>query len=118
MAGHALEAVGGNARIVRIPAMALRAAGAIAGAAATLRGESAMLTVPKTRELLHEDWSSTPERQPPAAVWRPGIDLQSGFAETVAWYRQIGWLPDRVRSEEHTSELQSLMRISYAVFCL
>src|SRR3546814_3653260 len=26
--------------------------------------------------------------------------------------------PDRLRSEEHTSELQSLMRISYAVFCL
>src|SRR3546814_9263151 len=26
------------------------------------------------------------------------------------------WAPDR--SEEHTSELQSLMRISYAVFCL
>src|SRR3546814_5165399 len=29
--------------------------------------------------------------------------------------RQIA---DSVRSEEHTSELQSLMRISYAVFCL
>src|SRR3546814_9900128 len=28
--------------------------------------------------------------------------------------RKIG----RIRSEEHTSELQSLMRISYAVFCL
>src|SRR3546814_5931590 len=26
--------------------------------------------------------------------------------------------PDATRSEEHTSELQSLMRISYAVFCL
>src|SRR3546814_10141797 len=26
--------------------------------------------------------------------------------------------PDAGRSEEHTSELQSLMRISYAVFCL
>src|SRR3546814_2171617 len=26
--------------------------------------------------------------------------------------------PDDKRSEEHTSELQSLMRISYAVFCL
>src|SRR3546814_4102768 len=26
--------------------------------------------------------------------------------------------PDHRRSEEHTSELQSLMRISYAVFCL
>src|SRR3546814_3732399 len=32
-----------------------------------------------------------------------------------AGYRVI--LPD-LRSEEHTSELQSLMRISYAVFCL
>src|SRR3546814_7143910 len=27
-------------------------------------------------------------------------------------------LQQRLRSEEHTSELQSLMRISYAVFCL
>src|SRR3546814_2085347 len=26
--------------------------------------------------------------------------------------------PELARSEEHTSELQSLMRISYAVFCL
>src|SRR3546814_6389590 len=41
--------------------------------------------------------------------------------------RRIGAIKDRdtvvgnqtrVRSEEHTSELQSLMRISYAVFCL
>src|SRR3546814_4959193 len=34
----------------------------------------------------------------------------------------IIWLTDlslvAIRSEEHTSELQSLMRISYAVFCL
>src|SRR3546814_6248194 len=29
-----------------------------------------------------------------------------------------GAASDRLRSEEHTSELQSLMRISYAVFCL
>src|SRR3546814_3372491 len=36
-----------------------------------------------------------------------------------AWagYRPSG-APRRGRSEEHTSELQSLMRISYAVFCL
>src|SRR3546814_1986689 len=33
----------------------------------------------------------------------------------------IGYIQDEqlvIRSEEHTSELQSLMRISYAVFCL
>src|SRR3546814_1768371 len=29
----------------------------------------------------------------------------------------VGELRHRARSEEHTSELQSLMRISYAVFC-
>src|SRR3546814_9252720 len=28
------------------------------------------------------------------------------------------YFPFKARSEEHTSELQSLMRISYAVFCL
>src|SRR3546814_10591775 len=31
---------------------------------------------------------------------------------------QAGTSERRERSEEHTSELQSLMRISYAVFCL
>src|SRR3546814_5437020 len=33
----------------------------------------------------------------------------------IAWGVALGGQP---RSEEHTSELQSLMRISYAVFCL
>src|SRR3546814_9549983 len=31
---------------------------------------------------------------------------------------RIGRYQNPLRSEEHTSELQSLMRISYAVFCL
>src|SRR3546814_6221736 len=31
---------------------------------------------------------------------------------------QLALILDQFRSEEHTSELQSLMRISYAVFCL
>src|SRR3546814_4410004 len=30
----------------------------------------------------------------------------------------LSFVADLARSEEHTSELQSLMRISYAVFCL
>src|SRR3546814_6130827 len=32
--------------------------------------------------------------------------------------RRVGFRRRPFRSEEHTSELQSLMRISYAVFCL
>src|SRR3546814_9373053 len=38
-----------------------------------------------------------------------------------SWYGWVivdGFVPAEMRSEEHTSELQSLMRISYAVFCL
>src|SRR3546814_7128093 len=36
----------------------------------------------------------------------------------VAMFEQVENQLDALRSEEHTSELQSLMRISYAVFCL
>src|SRR3546814_6622662 len=66
-----------------------------------------------------------------AVLGRPlGASAMRGHACMLNW---IGELPDadavlRVagghwhdygkRSEEHTSELQSLMRISYAVFCL
>src|SRR3546814_1276884 len=40
---------------------------------------------------------------------------QIGATTGLAWTEVGGEL---LRSEEHTSELQSLMRISYAVFCL
>src|SRR3546814_1097785 len=39
-------------------------------------------------------------------------------AGVLAAYDSLSSSPEGVRSEEHTSELQSLMRISYAVFCL
>src|SRR3546814_7986755 len=41
-----------------------------------------------------------------------------GGARREAQARLPARLRRRCRSEEHTSELQSLMRISYAVFCL
>src|SRR3546814_1025501 len=41
--------------------------------------------------------------------------LPSGFSTSSTL---VGVLDNQMRSEEHTSELQSLMRISYAVFCL
>src|SRR3546814_2074591 len=46
------------------------------------------------------------------------VTLSSGrMDDTVAFYGEILRMRPG-RSEEHTSELQSLMRISYAVFCL
>src|SRR3546814_5608146 len=47
------------------------------------------------------------------------IDDADRFAARVAAARDEAVITARpMRSEEHTSELQSLMRISYAVFCL
>src|SRR3546814_3963184 len=46
------------------------------------------------------------------------VDIRHHIFGEVVRRRQVvdGWR--LLRSEEHTSELQSLMRISYAVFCL
>src|SRR3546814_2552065 len=56
--------------------------------------------------------SNLPQRLPA----RPEIAEQIG--RHLAHLNLFRALCDAVRSEEHTSELQSLMRISYAVFCL
>src|SRR3546814_3937211 len=58
-------------------------------------------------------------------MFQPQVDIGSGAITGVEALTR--WLHPRLgtlsaetvlRSEEHTSELQSLMRISYAVFCL
>src|SRR3546814_3322289 len=50
----------------------------------------------------------------PASIVEVGAQVPSGARQAKLPLT----LPPRLRSEEHTSELQSLMRISYAVFCL
>src|SRR3546814_3330903 len=60
------------------------------------------------------------------SVWRDAAILAAGLSRlhergTADLPAPTAWLVaahSRDRSEEHTSELQSLMRISYAVFCL
>src|SRR3546814_8914138 len=70
----------------------------------------------------------------PAARGRPSSELKTYVADRPGHDRRyaiderkiaarLGYRPTRdfatgLRSEEHTSELQSLMRISYAVLCL
>src|SRR3546814_8290112 len=46
------------------------------------------------------------------------LKFDAGRDEFIARGRVIRQSQPRTRSEEHTSELQSLMRSSYAVFCL
>src|SRR3546814_2149360 len=47
-----------------------------------------------------------------------GIECDGAQYHSSRSARDRDRLRQQVRSEEHTSELQSIMRISYAVFCL
>src|SRR3546814_6281198 len=61
-----------------------------------------------------------PDRPRPGRVFPEAggdMDVQLGYHVAECADIQLVRL-EHMRSEEHTSELQSLMRISYAVFCL
>src|SRR3546814_1665251 len=70
--------------------------------------------------------SSNSSRSPSLSVDRPARSTAEICTKASGW-PSSRWMKPKpfialknltVRSEEHTSELQSLMRISYAVFCL
>src|SRR3546814_3570009 len=63
----------------------------------------------KLRRLMHGRFLQI-EAAPPAGTRRLRVDGNDLVARLLE--------ASQGRSEEHTSELQSLMRISYAVFCL
>src|SRR3546814_2271407 len=67
-------------------------------------------------------WGGGPQRLPgrQQADGKPQRDPLASevLHQAAAVEERGGEAEDQQRSEEHTSELQSLMRISYAVFCL
>src|SRR3546814_3621316 len=70
------------------------------------------------RSLLDHQRHQRPERplRHQRAAIAVGLLLESVLSRDVC--SRAACVFDGLRSEEHTSELQSLMRISYAVFCL
>src|SRR3546814_7277159 len=62
----------------------------------------------KATHLRHSASFSALSTRPPGGSGSEGCSVSFGQVNLV----------EGIRSEEHTSELQSLMRISYAVFCL
>src|SRR3546814_8834681 len=50
--------------------------------------------------------------------WFANLGESMDDVGAIAWPVRVSGNAYAIRSEEHTSELQSLMRISYAVFCL
>ncbi len=77
-------------RFVPVPDGAMLAAGAAADAWGAATGRASLFGRGKAREILHRDWGSAPERQPPSALWAPRIALESGLRDTLDWWRAGG----------------------------
>jgi nucleoside-diphosphate-sugar epimerase len=93
--GTAETAMDSKALVIPLPGPAVRAAAAVSLAAARVLRRTPMFTPEKAREILHADWGSRAERQPPRNLWRPAIGLAQGFRDTVCWYRDRRWLAAR-----------------------
>src|SRR3546814_3670837 len=79
-------------------------------------GISAHTTCTHALNLRHQPGSG--HQWPPPVPPRPQPPTPGRLGASVPTTRAPTPPTSGVRSEEHTSELQSLMRISYAVFCL
>src|SRR3546814_5954394 len=89
------------------------------------RTDTLFPSTPLFRSLRRQEILSA-RRRPPFHSVRKNGSAQRTKRRRTRRHRQYFGIPQRAhlvqecaeRSEEHTSELQSLMRISYAVFCL
>src|SRR3546814_1228001 len=85
------------------------------GPAATIAPSSQARAAPRDEGCGPTPEEPWPGRSHRASRWR----VRAGTRRSkVAASSANPWVRTTGRSEEHTSELQSLMRISYAVFCL
>lgn len=73
------------------PAWLIQFAAAASEWSARSSGVPTIFTRGKAREILHPDWTVSEAELPPGPP-RAGIDLRTGFDQTVAWYRKMGWL--------------------------
>src|SRR3546814_7269893 len=102
------------------------------------RSSKAMASWPAAAQA--STWTSTPRSRQAATTSATGCTVPTSWLPHCTWTREVSGRtaassssasirpkpstpttvtsPLASRSEEHTSELQSLMRISYAVFCL
>lgn len=80
---------GGHARAVFLPRPLVAGVGMMADALAHMTGKPGMVSRGKVAELYHADWVAG---HTGLALPDP-ITFDLGFSETLAWYRDAGWLP-------------------------
>jgi nucleoside-diphosphate-sugar epimerase len=85
-------ALGRPVRMIRVPRPALTAIAAGVEVHRRVAGSLTALCLAKVPELYHADWVATGPRLETKTRWKPAFELTAGFADTLAWYRAIGWL--------------------------
>src|SRR3546814_6504545 len=103
-------------------ASVLVAGGVTAGLAPHLQAAGGTIDVETARDRMIDTYAGMPYRPALVATLRLYLAALAEYdapslVHCVAGKDRTGFAV-AIRSEEHTSELQSLMRISYAVFCL
>lgn len=87
-----VRAAVGHAVIVPVPEVLLRAAAVAGDVAGRIRGRPMPINSRRLVELLAEGFVCRVDRLRDHLGVVAEIDLQSGLAETAAWYRAAGWL--------------------------
>ncbi len=92
LAASASKSAGRSVRFVGLPNVVMKTVAVGNMMLAQITGAAPMLTTDKVREAVHRDWVCNGILLDSLIDWRPKVRLVEGFARTVAWYKDSGWL--------------------------
>ena len=92
LAAAAATIMGRRVRTLRVPTTAAFAVGLLAETWSRLTGRPGILSREKIREALCPSWTCDAQRAAAELAFEARTPLQDGLAETLAWYKEAGWL--------------------------
>jgi hypothetical protein len=92
LAAIAGRSVGGPVRTLFLPGPSVWLAAGLGEALGALRGQPPTFGFGKLRELRHRDWVCRPVEFVALDEWTSRTQFEDGFACTLAWYKEHGWL--------------------------
>jgi nucleoside-diphosphate-sugar epimerase len=81
--------------VIFLPLQLVKLAGYASAMWSRITGNAQILTPGKVRELYHSDWAAGKPNFSETGMWQPTIQFTEGFAATLRWYREHGWLRGR-----------------------
>jgi len=86
------RALGRAPVIVPVPVPLLKLGAKMSELLSGLASRRPKLTRDRARYFAHPDWVADSRPLVATGVWAPRVDLETGLAGAVAWYRRVGWL--------------------------